>query len=213
MLRDMLLGKLLRGCFEEESALGEGPEGLLPPAPREAVSGVPPSDARRFFGVGAFVLGCTGGLAGKTDTAVLPGLLRGDGTLRKGCGLALLVCTEFALNWLPTPRPAEDALWPSRLELPDAFVGVLLRLFVELILLDEEAVCEVLDPGWDTCTTLVLIFVGVRVEFHEGPAVAAAAPGPDLEVLVRPVAEGDLALAVAVGDLERAGAVTGDLDR
>jgi len=122
-----------------------------------------------------------------------------------------LLGTEFALNWLPTPRPAEDALWPSRLVLPEVEVGVLLRLFVELMLLAEEALCEVLELGWDTWTTLVFILVGVRIELlQEGPAVAAVAPGPVFDV--RPVAEGDLALAVAVGDLERAGAVTGDLD-
>jgi len=84
VLRDMLLGKLLRGCFDVESALGEGPVGLLPPTARDAVSGVPPSDARRFFGVGAFAVAWTGGLTGNVGTAALPGLLRGDGTLRSG---------------------------------------------------------------------------------------------------------------------------------
>lgn len=185
---------------------------MLPVVGRVAVSGVPPSDTRRFFGVGAFPVACAGGLTGKAGVAALPGLFRGDGTFLSGCWLVLFVCTAFALNWLPTPRPAEDALWPSRLVLPEVDVGVLLRLFVELMLLVEEAFCEVLEPGWDTCTTLVLTFVGVRIELLQlGPAEAAEAPGPVFEA--RPVAEGDLARVVAVGDFERAGAVTGDLDR
>lgn len=70
-----------------------------------------------------------------------------------------------------------------------------------------------LDPGSDTDTTFVLIFVGVRMLLLQlGPAtVCPDALPPDL--VARPVADGLLALLVALGDFERAGAVTGDFDR